>query len=252
MNHSELESKILNIAKYSGDKSAGVRNISASQLNNDPCQDYMKFVHGYLEDNEIGANTFGSLLHIGLEKLEDRDNKIFSELAMTKQFNEDWTISGTIDYIDFNNKIIRDFKFTKLYTYTNFDQDGGYAWQLNMQNYLAGGGFKMFVSMFLKDYEGSFKQPRTEALKHVTVQLKSDLDIENKIQTKIDKIESIISNPDSLVACENLWWGKEKVNGETVSVPKKCKYYCSYGAHGLCPFYKPNPYKSKADVASSW
>ena len=252
MDHSEFESKVLGITTYGGNKNPGVRNISASQLDNDSCQDYMKFLHGSLDDMKIGANTFGSLMHIGLEGLEDKENNIYCEKPMQKQFNDDWTISGTIDYIDFNNKIIRDFKFTKLYAYTNFDQNGGYAWQLNLQNYLAGGDFKMFVSMFIRDYEGNFKQPRTEAVKHVAVSFKSGVEIEHKIQTKIDKIESIIANPDSLVACENLWWGKEKVNGQTVSVPRKCKYYCSYGAHGVCPFYNPNPYKSKADIASSW
>jgi len=243
--HKEFEESILNITQYSGSKEAGIKRISASYINSDPLVVYYRYKYGIIDSNRIGANTLGSLLHLGLENLEIENVELEKSIEM--EIENDWIISATIDYINFENKTIRDFKVTKRYTYEKFNQDSDYAWQLRMANYILmknkiiDAPYKMYVSMFLKDPEENYKNKELSTLVYREVDPVPDKEIEAKIKALANEVDSYI-NGSKKEQCKDLWWRNKKVNGTNTKIPMRCEKYCDYKNN--CEFYsKPyNPF----------
>src|SRR6056300_511436 len=83
-------------------------HISASSFANETLELWMS-KYNYPKQEKIGDNTIGSLVHIGMENLINdlRQDRFITEARFKKEFS-DYIISGSIDLLDTENKIIYD------------------------------------------------------------------------------------------------------------------------------------------------
>jgi hypothetical protein len=222
-----LEKDILSLTQYSGDKSSG-KTLSASSWHDDHLQIFYKCKFGTPDDTVIGGNTLGSLVHLGLEQLSS-DN-VETEKRFTLPFGDEWNASAMLDYINHDKKVIVDFKITKRYTLQKFNQDSGYAQQLRFQKMVSKlSDYKIFVAMFLKDYEGDFRSARTKCFNYVEIE---DRNIKADVAETMTELNYYLDTDTEPPECKNLFWGRE----DGKNVRKRCKYYCNYSS--ICKYYK--------------
>ena len=219
-----IKEKILKSTKYIG---SGIeQSISASSVGNETCQNWLRAKHGIINDTEVGQNTIGSILHLGMETMF-KDTVYSTEKNFSKKLS-DYTITGTADLV--TDDCIYDYKLTKNYTYKMWIKDqltNGYTIQLNVLRWLAESNdpstkFSMKLVWFLKDANATKDEPNM-IISDVPI-----IDIEPIIQQAIDDIKGVLDVPPK---CKDLWM--RKVKG--TNVPFKCKYYCSYNK--VCPHY---------------
>ena len=248
-----LTKEILSISKYGGEHKPSKR-ISGSMFNGELLQQFLRVKHGVLDNEEIGANTLGSIMHLGLEKLESDTIKVEQSYKLEKN---NWTYSCTIDLIDTDKKVLGDFKLTKRYTYEKFTQDNSYAWQLRFNKFILKqlypefADYDMYVIMILKDFEASFKQEQLDPIQYIKVDEVDDeiiMDIIEKDSSLIDEHIKDNSYPEE---CSDVWWRKYPKGHSQAgkSYKSRCVKYCSYNK--VCPYYK-EPYVSNSDVMEQW
>jgi len=236
------ENIIVDNTTYSGNKKAKRKILSGSMLKIDPIRFKLQYEYGYIGQHEIGQNTIGSILQIGIDKLVKEESKIESTVRITKQFG-DWTLSGEIDQlITFDNKlIIIDNKLIKKATYGKLlkeDWSHEYALQVRFYKYLLAEEtdmpIEMYISLWFKDGTVFGKEiiPNWELFK-IEDNWVSDEEFEEKIiEPKIRELEEAIVTPiNDLPQCNNLLWN----NRRGKSRPEKCISFCEY--NNKCPHY---------------
>jgi hypothetical protein len=155
---------------------------------------------------------------------------------------DDFTLSCSIDLIDHEKKVISDFKLTKRYTYEKFDQNSDYAWQLRFNKYLASksdpkySDYDLYVIMFLKDFEASFKSDEISPVQYIKVDPLTEADVVEKLNEEVALLNHHIENDTVPEQCSDLWWRHNKKLGK--KEPMRCIKYCSYNK--VCPHYKPD------------
>ena len=231
-----IDKNILKLTSYSGDKEPG-KKISASMFGRDLLEIYLRIKYGVIEKFDMGANTFGSLVHKGLESMEcDNCEKEYS-ISIKRS---DYDLSATIDLIDHENKVIADYKFVKRYAFEKFDQYGSYAEQLRFSKYILSKedpkykDYDMYLIMFIKDFEESsvFKKKEIYPIQYIKVE--DTMDTEKKIDLMIEYLNKYIEKDEFPDQCSDLFWRRDPHLNR--SVPMKCKKYCSYS--DFCPYYK--------------
>jgi hypothetical protein len=243
IDHFNINDKLLKITQYSG-RFEKKRVLSGSMMSSSLLQNFFRIKHGIIEKDSIDASMFGSLIHLGLEKLDQ-----FEELELEKNFDfiydkdPRWMLSCTIDLIDNKQKVITDFKVTKRYTYKKFKQDSGYAKQLRLNHYIASLAspklkeYNLWLTMFLKDYEGNYKEKPIDMIQYLYVEKIDDNEFKTFIDDMINNLNHYLDN--DLIPPEdscNKWEFGFIQNPSGTKTPKKCKKYCSYNK--ICPYFK--------------
>jgi len=233
----DLEKIILEETKYIG---SDIKNsISASQVTTEPLQQYLKWKYGNIEDDKVGQNTLGSILHLGMEQIL-KEKSALTEYSMEYKLWNDWTITGTADLIV--DGAIYDYKFTKEYSrkmWLKDKENHQYTIQLNTLRYLwkqlpsdIKTEPKMYIVWFIKDAkqgEPTMIIDEVPLIKHIEDIL---IDATNELR---QWVENDIEPP----VCKDKW--TRKIKGNTVHT--KCMYYCSYNK--VCPHYNPDSYNNK-------
>jgi len=242
MNLQQITKKILNKTQYGGNKEPKVRAISASDFGNDLLQIYLRYKYGVPDNDMFGQDTIGSICHLGLQQILEDDYE--SEKKFNVIMDNGWSLTGSIDLLNVNNKEIIDIKVTKQYTVEKVlkDNDHQYIWQLSVYKYLVdryyNSNFDIKLLFVLKDGGYDFRKMVIKpSLELLDIEPKSKEEVENRFYEITNALEQYIELDEYPQQCSDLWWRKTK-NG---SIPVRCEQYCSY--KDKCPYYKVNPMK---------
>lgn len=127
MNWKEFyEEEILKATTYSGNKEPGRKQFSGSMIGNTTLQNYLKFKNGSKDDNVFGANTHGSVYHLGAETIFNKVPDTATEVSFSYRLCNGWLITGTIDLMLKNFKMIVDHKVTTSTTIQKVRKEGKY------------------------------------------------------------------------------------------------------------------------------
>ncbi len=227
--------EVLKATQYSGIKEANTRIISASQLGADPQEVLMRYKYGIIDDDTIGQNTLGSLVHIALEKIYSNKKGILVEYCPKPIKIDDLFLTGSIDRIDIINKEIIDIKVTKTYAIKKMIEgtSEAYRWQLSAYRYLmyreTGDDFKCFIEAW--DKQGGYDVRKGE-----DIPTKQKIEIEpysyEQVKARFRKLVEFVKKGVEK-QCDDVFL--RKIKGKTV--PLKCLKYCSYNK--VCKFYNP-------------
>jgi hypothetical protein len=246
-----LDEKILSLIQYEPQKIDGCNIFSGSMVSSSILQNFFKVKYGVIEKDKIDASAFGSLIHLGLEHL--KTDTIEVEKKFSIKYNDNWCLTCTIDLIDHDQKVIADTKITKRYTYEKFSQDSGYANQLRLNRYIASmvgpmyKDYDMWLMMFLKDYEGTYKTKEIDMLQYIWIDPNGNiLDTVNEHIKVID--EHLENNTIPSEDHCNKWEYGFVQNESGTKEPKKCKKYCSYNK--ICPYFKEDT--RAINIVNSW
>jgi hypothetical protein len=246
-----LDKEILSLVQYSQKTVEGYNVFSGSMISSSILQNFFRVKYGTKEKTAVDATVFGSLIHLGLEQLQS--DKIEVEKSFNVKFNDKWYLSCTVDLIDHEQKAIADTKVTKRFTYEKFTQESGYANQLRLNKYIASqvdpkyADYDLWLMLFLKDYEGTYRTKEIDMLQYVWIQPDdSFLDTVSEHIKVIDEHLAKDTVPDESY-CDKWEYGFIK-NESGTKEPKKCKRYCSY--NDICPYYKED--NRSMNVVSSW
>ena len=227
--------KILKAVEYNGNKQKNQKEISASMLGLDLQQCLLKYKYGTIENQTVGQNTIGSLVHLGLNCI-DFGNEVECEYPTSIKY-KDWIISGTIDRVDFKNRIITDTKVTKTYTIQSILKDDLHSYRLQVNMYrillkkLTGIDFNMQLEIF--DKQGGYNYRKGETIPDLVYLLIERINDEI-IWDRVDDIIKFIEIGQEK-SCDDVWL--RKVGSETI--PTRCELYCSYKQ--VCKKYNPKP-----------
>jgi len=234
-----LEQILINETQYSGNTEPNIKQISASQFGDEMLQIWLRYKYGVPKRNKFDQSTIGSIMHKGIEIILSKYDDFETEVDVEYEFVNGWKLSGSIDIVDVENKIIYDVKVTKQYTIEQLkkEPEHHYIWQLSVYRYLMNKlmntDYNIKLLAILKD--GTDFDSRTgTARDHISIidlEPKSYEEVERRfyeITSEINKFEITDSYPEK---CENLWFRKIKGN----LIPMKCEIYCSY--KDVCPYY---------------
>jgi len=242
MNTIDYSKQILKSLQYSGNNKPKQKEVSASMFGSDLQQSLLRYKYGIIPSESIGQSEIGSLVHLGLNNIDFGD-KVMREYNI-KMLYKDWTISGTIDRIDLENKMITDTKVTKTYTVQSIENDSmhPYRLQVNLYRILAeqkfGCKFNMQLEVF--DKQGGYNYRKGEKipdLVYITIEKIDNQIIYDRIDEIIEFIEA-----GSEKQCDDVW--VRKVGGK--AIPTRCELYCSYKQ--VCSKYNPKP----STVITGW
>ena len=227
--------EILKATEYSGNNKKNQKEISASMIGSDNQQCLLRYKYGIIQSNIIGQSEIGSLVHLGLSNIDFGD-KVKCEYSVSTKY-KDWTISGTIDRVDFENRIITDTKVTKTYTIQSILRHNMHPYRLQVNMYrillkkLTGVNFDMQLEIF--DKQGGYNYHKSETIPDLVY-----LPIE-KIDDEIiwDRINEIIEFIEigQEKQCDDVW--VRKVGSKVI--PTRCELYCAYKQ--VCSKYNPKP-----------
>ena len=246
------------IAKHLGEytRIAKPKHLSGSMFGNSMLQNFLIIKHS-LDDGEfsVGQNTIGSIFHKGMEKgaeelfdNPDEATVIDMEVAVKRVLPNGWTITGTIDRIDYDLKQIVDYKLTKLYVKATLKKEPrhGYKMQLNAYKWAAElPDFKMYLDLFFKDQnmlknDVAFSQVEIvdiEAFQFEAVEFTNEL-------------EGYLERDETPPECADKWFRKLPGKG-ALSTNTRCAFYCS--AKDVCPFYSGyNKQKDEISELTRW
>ena len=226
-----IEDTLVKAAAYSGNMDAKKKEISASQLGNDDLQIYLKYMNGGKDSNEFGANTFGSIYHLGAEEAFKDIPNSETEVSMRYKLSNGWTLTGTVDLLLHAFKIIADHKTTTSGSIASTVKDGrngGYALQMgayklllkknhNLDDYTA------ILPMVDKSFS-HFKPNKYDQLTFVEAETYSIEDIEQMAIDKTNKIQEYIDFEIVPPVCKNRFPFKPR--GSKTTKPMRCLHYC--------------------------
>ena len=227
--------EILKATEYSGNNKKNQKEISASMIGSDLQQCLLKYKYGTIENQNVKQNTLGSLVHLGLSYV-DFGGEVKCEYPVSTKY-KDWTISGTIDRVDFKNHIITDTKVTKTYTIQSVKKDNLHQYRLQVNMYrillkkLTGVNFDMQLEIF--DKQGGYNYRKGEAVPDLVYLPINEIDDEI-ILNKVDEIIEFVEVGEEK-QCDDIWL--RKVGSRTI--PTRCELYCSYKQ--VCSKYNPKP-----------
>jgi len=245
---------ILNSTQYSGEKKKRQKILSASQLLIDPIAWRLKYEHGVIERDNIGQNTIGSLLQLGIDECVDKYNKKHTEIhalyaqRFTATLINDFTLSGEIDQLIevddtlwiIDNKLIKHGKFEQIKkegAYNEYAlQVRAYKYLLQQYDHYSKYNIRMVLFLWFKDGTKFGKKPLTDYELYEIEDNFSNSEFEKEIlyPKVLDLEESLVIPSENLEQCSNLFWNN-RGKGEK-SEPFKCMYFCDYNKY--CPHYK--------------
>lgn len=217
--------KIRDYDFYTGDKSID-KQISVTELSlGEILPIYLSRITTELKPQKLGQHTLGSIAHLGLNVLAEKFGLTPGYRLENKLFNG-YILTGEPDVLDQKNKIIYDFKLSKVYAHKQSvakTVSHQYWKQLNYYRILLGGDWTMKLIWGLKD-QGS-RDDFDEAIVTQTVSKINDdhlinyaINMSNKLQLALD---GEISAPRK---CNDTWRDL------------KCKMYCDY--NHVCDYGK--------------
>lgn len=234
------EQTILDATTYTGNKEKNKKIFSASMLSQDTLQNYYKFKFGSKDSTQFEANTFGSCFHTGVETIFNNLNSklIETEKSLEYELDNGWTISGSIDLILHEFKMILDWKTTTATTIKNVyaeREKNGYALQLGVYRLLVLKclGEDYFTSLGMIDKGHSyFKTNKNKHLEFIEVETYSPEEIEKMLYDKTNQLQQFIDLDQEPEECENLW-----IFRRSGHKPRrmKCLYYCDQADN--CKYY---------------
>ena len=227
--------EILKITEYKGNNKKNQKEISASMIGSDLQQCLLRYKYGIMPSDSIGQSEIGSLVHLGLSHVDFGD-EVKCEYPVSTKY-KDWTISGTIDRVDFKNHIITDTKVTKTYTIQSILNDLMHPYRLQVNMYrillkkLTGVDFDMQLEIF--DKQGGYNYRKGEAIPDLVYLPIEKIDDEI-IWGRVDEIIEFVEIGEEK-QCDDVWL--RKVGSRTI--PTRCELYCSYKQ--VCSKYNPKP-----------
>jgi len=229
--------KILENTRYSGKNKKNQKIISCSQIGSEPQQVLLAYKYGVIEQNDIGQNTIGTLVHKGLEHSFIKEANIHTEYSMEMLLKNGWILSGTADRIDLNNDVIVDTKVTKTYTIDMIKKEPMHQYRLQLNGlrilaeYWYKKPFKMLLEIFNK--QGGYDVRSGETIPDLTYIEVEKIDDDIVLSNINDLIQFIENGVEQ--KCSDVWL--RKVKGDII--PLRCLKYCSYNK--VCKFYNPQP-----------
>ncbi len=230
-------------AKY--ERSKIERAFSGSMFGNTVLQNYLTIIDQRNSDEamfKVGQNTIGSIFHAGMEftqakkSLEEvESNNVLTEHSTLRELPNGWTITGTIDRIDFTKMTIHDYKLTKIYKGRMLKKDiaegkfeDGYVLQMNAYAWCLENIYSSYLDMFYKDANPLNNE---DAYEEIFIPLM--IGFEEYAVNITNTLEGHLDSGIIPVECDDLWWRKNK---QKESIPTRCALYC--GVKDICPYYK--------------
>ena len=241
----KYEQMLLDASKYSGNSEPGKKSFSASQLGSDMLQIYLKYKNGSKETTKFGANTIGSIYQLGVDVAADTWNENLvgsddytSAKRIKQMIDNGWEISGEMDQIDNEYKVIFDNKVSTATTIKKIREEGkmhGYALQLGVYKWLmwkeTGEIYKTALPVVDKGHS-HFKTNKNECLEFIEVETYSPEEIERMLYEKTNELQEYIDLDQAPGECQNLWIMARK--GQKAK-RMKCMYYCDQNKN--CKYY---------------
>ena len=225
--------EILKATEYNGNSESRVKEISASMMSGDLQQSLLRYKYGVIKNNKIDQSEIGSLVHLGLENVFFGD-KVRTEYAVSMDY-KGWKLTGTIDRLDKDEKMITDIKVTKTYTIESILKDlmHPYRLQLNMYRILVENQRQEKYNMQLEvfDKQGGYnyrKGKEIPSLVYIPIEKIDDEIIFNRINEIIEFIEI-----GSEKRCDDVWY--RRIGEQTIAT--RCELYCQYKY--VCSKYNP-------------
>lgn len=230
----DYEKMLLNATQYSGNSKAGTKKYSASMLGNNVLQNYLKIMNGSTDKPKFGANSIGSLYQLGVDEATRRWNELEPgryEFAKRLEYTlpNGWVISGEMDQIDMELKVIFDNKVSTATTISKIRSEGkthGYALQLAVYKWLMWKEYGELYQTALPVVDKGhsfFKTNKNECLENIEVFTYEPEDIELMLIEKTDELQTFVDLGQEPEMCTDLW-----IMARKGSAPKrmKCLYYC--------------------------
>ena len=241
----KLVDAILKGTTYSGNKLAGVKNISASQLYQDDLVLWLKYKYGYDDANKIELNTLGTLAHAGLEQIfGDLDN--YSVESKHSRMLEDWSVTGSIDLIDLSTKSIVDWKVSDykviMEKIKKEGKDSAYSLQMGFYKYLLDDHeYKAYLGVLNRKQSYYTKDGERNVFAMHEVETHSITVMEELILEKINRLKKYIETDTTPPQCDYLGWSRAYAKAK----PIRCIKYCNVSSK--CPHngFKKNNEKLK-------
>jgi len=196
MNLQQITEKILEQTQYQGNKEPNIKAISASDFGNDLLQIYYRYKYGVPDRKEFGQDTLGTLVHLGIQGLFKDDKSFLIEPKFECKFENDWSLTGSIDLLNLNDREIIDIKVTKQYTVEKVikDLNHQYRWQLSVYKYLVEQEFDDIFStkllLVLKDGGYNFRKNAIEpSIELLEIEPIDGSKVEKKFFEIVDTIE---------------------------------------------------------------
>ena len=242
----DLKQFILDITQYGGNQEKEVKAISASQIDTDVLQLWLRYKHGVLPSKDISQAEIGTLGHKGVEsEILDRliATDVVPEVELEYEMKNDWKLTGTADIVDYECRVIYDLKFIKKYRVEKLQkaiekdpESDTYIWQMNVYRYLlkkmTGQRFRMVVASLSCDGGFNFRKGIKEPVyQEIDIPILDDGIIESQFNTQVGLMENYLNKDKIPPVCDDVW--PRKVAGTTV--PVRCLQYCSYKE--VCPRY---------------
>jgi hypothetical protein len=246
----DYELMLLNAARYSGNKKKEQKIFSASMVGNDLLQNYYKYMYGSSDQQKFGANTFGSIYQLGVDKAIE-DSELFSE-RYTSAFRHQvtlsngWIISGEMDQIDNKLKVIFDNKVTtgsKIKTLKKEGKHSQYALQMATYQYLLYDYQKNILNIEEPDVYSAVlaiidkkhtlftKKVEFEQLTFMEMDTFEIDEMKTILLDKTNELQQYIDLGQEPAQCDNLFFF-----GQTGSrKPYRCLHFCDFSSN--CKYF---------------
>jgi len=245
----KYEKMLLKASEYSGRQGHNEKIFSASMLGNDVLQNYLKIKYPPSKQHKFRQNSLGSIYQLGVDnavKLWNNDKKIEdykSALRLEYKLSNGWIISGEIDQIDWENKIIFDNKMITETRISKIKKDGkndSYSLQLSVYRFLMNKkyekDFKCAIASINKTFS-DYRSNKADLLTFIEVETLEPDETERLLLNKTNELDKYLDNDIEPDECENKYWFRKGM----VNKPMRCLLYCDYSKH--CKFY--NDYKNR-------
>ena len=217
----QLIDDLKSVEFYTRDKKE-IDVFSASEIStNEPLQGYLMRTCEPMNSG-LSQATLGSIFDAGMRSLVI-DGKLGSHYKSGERIQtviNGVKVSGEPDIIDTKNKVIYDVKLTKLYALKMIIKDvesHNYTKQLNIYNYLLGGGYDLRLFVALKDQKDFDPKETFNAIEDVAVTKYSKEKVEQMVTSYADKVNDMLSGGELPRKCD-----------ETFGNDLKCRFFCSY------------------------
>ena len=234
-----LINTILDATKYTGNTEPDVKIFSASMLGNDPLMNFLKLKYGSQSSKTFGANTLGSITHLGFEQAFQNQSQCETELSLSHTLDNNWIVSGTIDLVLNHYQMIVDWKVTTttaIKKVRSEGRDSAYALQLGVYKWLIhkSKSLKYDTALAMVDKNFSyFKDTGFNQLELLKIPTYPIDEIEQMLYDKTNELDEYIKTDSTPPQCTNLFFFKPK--GATRAQKYRCIHYCDNNIN--CPYY---------------
>lgn len=241
----EYTKVLVDSTQYSGNRKANEKIFSASMLGGEVLQNYFRWRYGNKEKTKFSAQTLGSIYQLGCDaifKKKEYSKKYLSGLRLQYTLPNDWILSGEIDQLDLENKIIIDNKVVSGSAYKEIIKNNeDHEYNLQLATYrllLEKNGYGSHWEGMLSVNNKAGAAIRNDQYEMIHLNMFNSTDIEFLITDATNTlniyIDAFLENPETKLipqSCDQFKYGKTK------DVPNRCALYCDY--NDVCPYFKP-------------